>query len=349
MQEEFLTESGNAVVNAAIIGASGYSGAELLRVLSSHPGVRVQKVTAASSAGKRVDALYPAFAGQCDLEYDELVPAGLDGIDVAFVALPSGEAMKIIPLLRDRVRRIIDLGGDFRLRSAGLYEKYYRHLHTAPELLTAAVYGLPELNRDLIAAAKFVANPGCYPTGAILALLPALKHGIIHPGGIVINSLSGVSGAGRSASVEMSFAEINENVRAYKIGIHQHIPEIESVLAEASGAAVTVSFVPHLIPITRGIYTTAHAGLSVALSAAELLTLYEEFYAPHPFVRITRQVPQMLAVTRTNYCDIGIAIEGRTNQLIVMSVIDNLVKGAAGQAVQNMNLMFGLPEATGLK
>ena len=347
--QEFLTESGNAVVNAAIIGASGYSGAELLRVLSSHPGVRVQKVTAASSAGKRVDALYPAFAGQCDLEYDELVPAGLDGIDVAFVALPSGEAMKIIPLLRDRVRRIIDLGGDFRLRSAGLYEKYYRHLHTAPELLTAAVYGLPELNRDLIAAAKFVANPGCYPTGAILALLPALKHGIIHPGGIVINSLSGVSGAGRSASVEMSFAEINENVRAYKIGIHQHIPEIESVLAEASGAAVTVSFVPHLIPITRGIYTTAHAGLSVALSAAELLTLYEEFYAPHPFVRITRQVPQMLAVTRTNYCDIGIAIEGRTNQLIVMSVIDNLVKGAAGQAVQNMNLMFGLPEATGLK
>ena len=348
MQEEFLTESGNAVVNAAIIGASGYSGAELLRVLSSHPGVRVQKVTAASSAGKRVDALYPAFAGQCDLEYDELVPAGLDGIDVAFVALPSGEAMKIIPLLRDRVRRIIDLGGDFRLRSAGLYEKYYRHLHTAPELLTAAVYGLPELNRDLIAAAKFVANPGCYPTGAILALLPALKHGIIHPGGIVINSLSGVSGAGRSASVEMSFAEINENVRAYKIGIHQHIPEIESVLAEASGAAVTVSFVPHLIPITRGIYTTAHAGLSVALSAAELLTLYEEFYAPHPFVRITRQVPQMLAVTRTNYCDIGIAIEGRTNQLIVMSVIDNLVKGAAGQAVQNMNIMCGFNETEGL-
>jgi N-acetyl-gamma-glutamyl-phosphate reductase len=176
-----------------------------------------------------------------------------------------------------------------------------------------------------------------------------LKHGIIDPAGIVINSLSGVSGAGRSASVDMSFAEINENVRAYKIGTHQHIPEIERVLTEASGATVTVSFVPHLIPITRGIYTTAHAGLAVALTFAELLTMYEEFYAPHPFVRITRQVPQILAVTRTNYCDIGIAIEGRTNQLIVMSVIDNLVKGAAGQAVQNMNLMFGFPEATGLK
>ncbi len=337
------------MVNAAIIGASGYSGAELLRVLSSHPGVRVRKVTAASSAGKRVDALYPAFAGQCDLAYDELLPAGLDGIDVAFVALPSGEAMKIIPLLKERVGKIIDLGGDFRLRSADLYEEFYRHRHTAPELLSGAVYGLPELNRDSIASAKLVANPGCYPTGAILALLPALKHGIIKPGGIVINSLSGVSGAGRSASVEMSFAEVNENVRAYKIGTHQHIPEIESVLAEASGGAVTVSFVPHLIPITRGIYTTAHAGIALALSTAELLTLYEEFYASHPFVRVTRQVPQILAVARTNYCDVGIAVEARTNQLIVMSVIDNLVKGAAGQAVQNMNLMFGLPETTGLK
>jgi N-acetyl-gamma-glutamyl-phosphate reductase len=349
MQEQLLHAEGNAVVNAAIIGASGYSGAELLRILSSHPGVRVQKVTAASSAGKRVDALYPAFAGQCDLEYDELVPAGLGGIDVAFVALPSGEAMKIIPLLKERVGRIIDLGGDFRLRSAELYELYYRRKHSAPDLLSGAVYGLPELNRDTIAAAKLVANPGCYPTSAILALLPALKHGIISPAGVVINSLSGVSGAGRSASVDMSFAEINENVRAYKIGTHQHIPEIESVLTEASGAAVTASFVPHLIPITRGIYTTAHAALTVALTAAELLTLYEEFYCSHPFVRITRQVPQILAVTRTNYCDIGIAIEGRTNHLIVMSVIDNLVKGAAGQAVQNMNLMFGLPEATGLK
>jgi N-acetyl-gamma-glutamyl-phosphate reductase len=349
MQAQFFRTQGNAVVNAAIIGASGYSGAELLRVLSSHPGVRVQKVTAASSAGKRVDALYPAFAGQCDLEYDELVPAGLDGIDVAFVALPSGEAMKIIPLLRERVGRIIDLGGDFRLRSAELYEKYYRRPHTAPELLSRAVYGLPELNRDLIAPATFVANPGCYPTSAILALLPALKHGIINPAGIVINSLSGVSGAGRSASVEMSFAEINENVRAYKIGAHQHIPEIESVLTEASGGAVTASFVPHLIPITRGIYTTVHAGLTVTLSAAELLTLYEGYYASHPFVRVTRQVPQILAVTRTNYCDIGIAVEPRTNQVIVISVIDNLVKGAAGQAVQNMNLMFGLPESAGLK
>ena len=211
------------------------------------------------------------------------------------------------------------------------------------------MYGLPEINRDLIAAAGFVANPGCYPTSAILALLPALKHGIINPSGIVINSLSGVSGAGRSASVDMSFAELNENVRAYKIGTHQHIPEIESVLSGASGTPVTASFVPHLIPVTRGIYTTAHANLAVTVSADELLTLYGEFYATHPFVRMTRQVPQILAVVKTNFCDVGLAIEPRTNQLIVMSVLDNLVKGAAGQAVQNMNLMFGVPETTGLK
>ena len=349
MQVLFFTIGEHGVVNAAIIGASGYSGAELLRVLSSHPGVRVRKVTAASSAGQRVDALYPAFAGQCDLAYDELVPAGLEGIDVAFVALPSGEAMKVVPLLKERVGKIIDLGGDFRLRSPELYERYYRRPHTALELLSGAVYGLPEINRDAIAAASLVANPGCYPTGAILALLPALRHGIINPGGIIINSLSGVSGAGRSASVEMSFAEVNENVRAYKIGTHQHIPEIETVLSGASGTTVTASFVPHLIPVTRGIYTTAHAGLAVTVTAEELLTLYGEYYASHPFVRITGKVPQILAVTRTNYCDIGIAVEGRTNQLIVISVIDNLVKGAAGQAVQNMNLMFGLPETTGLK
>ncbi|HTY58419.1 MAG TPA: N-acetyl-gamma-glutamyl-phosphate reductase [Bacteroidota bacterium] len=337
------------MVNAAIIGASGYSGAELLRVLSSHPEVRVKKVTAASSAGQRVDALYPSFAGQCDLSYDELIPAGLDGIDVAFVALPSGEAMKVVPVLKAKIGKIIDLGGDFRLPSPELYEQYYRRPHTAPELLQGAVYGLPEINRHAIGAASLVANPGCYPTAAILGLLPALKHGIINPGGIVINALSGVSGAGRSASVDMSFAELNENVRAYKIGTHQHIPEIESVLSGASGSPVTASFVPHLIPVTRGIYATSHAGLAVTVTGEELQTLYGEFYSSHPFIRITQKVPQLLSVTKTNYCDIAVTVEPRTNQLIVISVIDNLVKGAAGQAVQNMNLMFGLPETTGLK
>jgi len=338
----------SAVINAVIIGASGYSGAEVLRILSSHPGVSVGKVTAASSAGQRVDTLYPAFAGVCDLAYDQLIPDGLEGIDVAFVALPSGEAMKFVPGLLPQVKKIIDLGGDFRLQSVELYEKYYGRPHEAPALLHSAVYGLPELNRSSITRAGLVANPGCFPTGAVLALLPALQKGIVASEGIVINSLTGVSGAGRSTSLEMSFAEVNENVRAYKIGTHQHIPEIESVLASATGGPVSASFVPYLLPISRGIYTTVHATLASSVTDAELRAVYEDYYATHPFVRIKGEIPQLSSVVRTNYCDIGLFIERRTNQLIVTSVIDNLVKGAAGQAVQNMNLMFGLPETTGL-
>jgi N-acetyl-gamma-glutamyl-phosphate reductase len=336
------------VINVAIIGASGYSGAELLRILLVHPEVHVCKVTAASSVGLRVDALYPAFSGQCDLAYDPLVPEGLEGIDVAFLALPSGEAMKIVPGLMGRAGKIIDLGGDFRLRSAERYRQHYRRVHEAPELLESAVYGLPELKREAIGAANLIANPGCYPTGALLALLPALKHGIISQSGIVVNSLSGASGAGRSASLELSFVELNENVRAYKIGTHQHIPEIEDAFSEAWGGPVQMSFVPHLIPITRGIYTTVHANLVVNLTQAELATLYQEFYATHPFVRCKKEIPQISAVTRSNYCDVSVFLEARTGQIIAISVIDNLVKGAAGQAVQNMNIMFGLQETQGL-
>jgi N-acetyl-gamma-glutamyl-phosphate reductase len=337
------------VIRAVIIGASGYSGAELLRILSSHPEVAVTKVTAASSAGQRVDALYPAFAGVTDLAYESLVPEELGDADVAFIALPSGEAMNIVPALAGQVKKIIDLGGDFRLKQGSLYEKYYGRPHTAAGLLSTAVYGLPELNRADIAASRLVANPGCYPTGALLALLPALAHGVVAPDGIVINALSGVSGAGRSATVALSFAEVNENVRAYKIGTHQHIPEIECVLAAVAGAPVAVSFVPHLLPITRGIYTTIHARCAIRVTDAELAALYADFYRSHPFVRMTGGIPQIQSVARTNYCDLGLYLERRTDQLIVTSVIDNLVKGAAGQAVQNMNLMFSLPETTGLR
>ncbi len=337
------------MVRAVIIGASGYSGAELLRILSSHPEVAVTKVTAASSAGQRVDAVYPAFAGITDLAYEPLVPDDLGGADVAFIALPSGEAMKIVPALTGKVKRIIDLGGDFRLKEDVLYEKYYGRPHTAAGLLSSAVYGLPELNRDAIKEARLVANPGCYPTGALIALLPALAHGVVAHDGIVINALSGVSGAGRSAAVDMSFAEVNENVRAYKIGTHQHIPEIESVLAGVAGAPVAVSFVPHLLPITRGIYTTIHARCATRVTDAELATLYADHYRSHPFVRVVRGIPQIQSVVRTNYCDVGFTVERRTNQLIIISVIDNLVKGAAGQAVQNMNLMFAMPESAGLR
>ena len=337
------------MIKASIIGASGYSGWELIRLLSNHPDVKLEKVTAASSAGQRVDALYPAFSGRVDLTYESFEDNHLDGADVAFVALPSGEAMRIVPELLQQVKRVIDLGGDFRLPSAEMYERYYKHTHSTPELLGTAVYGLPELNAKLIAGACFIANPGCYPTSAILTLLPALRNGLIQHNGIVINSLSGVSGAGRSASLELSFAEVNENIRAYKVGTHQHIPEIQSVLSAAAGEPVEVSFVPHLVPITRGIYTTVHAQLDGEMDIKAVRDVYTKFYADAPFVRVKQQIPQIKDVVYTNYCDIGIVVEERTNRLIIISVIDNLIKGAAGQAIQNMNIMFGLPEKTGLQ
>ncbi len=336
------------MIRAAILGASGYSGAELMRLLARREDVVVDKVFAASSAGQRVDALYPALAGSTDLVFE---PYGGDlpaGIDVAFLALPSGEAMTVVPGLLGRVPRIVDLGGDFRIPSADLYRTYYRREHSASELLGKAIYGLPELYRTAIAGASLVANPGCYPTGAILGLLPALKANCIVPESIVINALSGVSGAGRSASLEHSFVEVNENVRAYKVGTHQHIPEIEMVLGDIAGRPVPVTFVPHLIPITRGIFTTITATLTVQVSAAELSALYANTYADAPFVRLRQQMPQIRDVVQTNFCDVAVTVETRTRRVIVTTVIDNLVKGAAGQAIQNMNLMFGLPEGKGL-
>jgi N-acetyl-gamma-glutamyl-phosphate reductase len=335
------------MITAAIIGASGYSGAELLRLLANRADVHVKKVTARTFAGKKVEELYPVFSGRVGLEYEPL-SGELDGVDVAFIALPSGEAMNIVPRLLPSVGRIIDLGGDFRLKSGSLYEKYYRHTHTAPSLLDDAVYGLPEFFADRIAAAKLVANPGCYPTSAILALGPALHHAAVSGEGIVIDSLSGVSGAGRSSATEYSFSEVNENVRAYKIGTHQHAPEIQSILEEATGKIISLSFVPHLIPITRGIYTTIHARLEAGMNEAEIIELYETFYRNAPFVRVKRQIPQVKDVLYTNYCDIGLVIDRNTNQLVIVSVIDNLMKGAAGQAVQNMNIMFGIPQERGL-
>jgi len=337
------------MINVAIIGASGYSGAELLRILLRHPEVRVTTVTAASSAGMAVDQVYPAFTGECELTYKSLLPDDLAGADVAFVALPSGEAMKIMPKLRTMVGKVIDLGGDFRLKDTAQYEKYYKHQHASAELLPGAVYGLPELNRDAIAGAALVSNPGCYATSIILGLLPLAAQGLISTSGISVSAVSGISGAGRSSSVDMSFSELNENVRAYKLTTHQHVPEIEQTLETVTaGAPVTVSFVPHLVPITRGIHSTIHASLKGDSDSKAIHDAFARYYGLHPFVRVRQQPVQVAAVNRTNYCDIHAVVESRTRQVVVTSVIDNLMKGAAGQAVQNMNLMFGLKETTGL-
>lgn len=337
------------VLRIAVVGASGYSGGELLRLLAPDPGIRVEVVTAHAQAGRPVGDVHPFLAGRYPLSFTTFDPAAVEGMDCVFIALPSGEAMQIVPSLLGTVGCIIDLGGDLRLPDPALYERYYKKAHTAPELLGTAVYGLPELYRERIRTATLIANPGCYPTSVLLALLPALAAGLIDPRGIVVNSLSGVSGAGRSSSVELSFSEVNESVRAYKIGSHQHTPEIRTVLESVAGEPVALSFIPHLIPITRGIYTTVHADLRSPVPVEEIRKVYEDRYHAEPFVRFGTRIPEIRAVQYTNYCDCAVFVDPHTGKLVLTSAIDNLVKGAAGQAIQNMNLVFGRPEHALLK
>lgn len=333
----------------SIVGASGYSGAELLKILLRHKHVAIDKLFASSSVGKRVTDIYPWFSGRIDAMYEAYSVEAASTSDLIFVALPSGEAMNIVPGLAQREKRIIDLGGDFRLKDPSLYQKYYKHEHKAISILSTAVFGLPEWNAKAISSAALVANPGCYPTSTILPLAPVLRERIIQPAGISVSSLSGVSGAGRSTSVDLSFAEVNESVKAYKVGVHQHIPEITTVLEHLSGQPVALTFVPHLLPITRGIYTSIYAPLARNVQAQEVHAAYQKYYSDKPFVRVSDMaIPEIRNVNYTNFIDIGFRVYPENNQLLIFSAIDNLIKGAAGQAVQNMNLMFGLDETEGL-
>ena len=336
-------------ISASIIGASGYSGAELMKILLRHKQVKIEKLFANTSVGKRVADLYPWFGGRVDSAYEQYSVDAACTSDIVFVALPSGEAMNMVPELLDRGKRVIDLGGDFRFTDSTLYEKFYNHEHKAKNILRQAVFGLPEWNREQLKSAALVANPGCYATSAILPLAPVLKEGIVQSRGISISSLSGVSGAGRSSSVDYSFAEVNESVKAYKVGVHQHTPEIKTTLEKISGTSVSLTFVPHLLPITRGIYTTIYAPLEKQVTPGEVLASFQKYYANEPFIRISETaIPEIKNVNYTNFLDIGFRVHTDNNQLIILSVIDNLIKGAAGQAVQNMNLMFGFNETEGL-
>ena len=333
----------------SIVGASGYSGLELTKLLVRHPRIQIEQLFANTSAGRRVADVHPLLRGRIDAVYAEYSPEAACTSNLVFIALPSGEAMNLIPELLNRGKKVVDLGGDFRLGTAAQYERYYHRPHRAPELLSNAVYGLPEWHSEAIKAASLLANPGCYPTSAILPLAPLLKERLIMDEGIVVNSLSGVSGAGRSASTELSFAEVNESVRAYKVGQHQHLPEINEALQSVIHRPVSVTFVPHLIPLTRGIYTSIYATLAKGVSSDDVSHAYRHAYGKAPFIRVSDSaIPELKNVVYTNFLDIGFRVGEADNRLMLFSAIDNLLKGAAGQAVQNMNLMFGLNETEGL-
>jgi N-acetyl-gamma-glutamyl-phosphate reductase len=330
---------------AAIVGASGYSGQELIRLLLRHPHVEVTQFTSRQYAGKAVADVFPRFRGQVKATFTEPDVNRIDA-DAVFLALPHGVAAEFAPRLLQKGIKVLDLSADFRLKSAAAYKEFYDHEHPAPDLLKQSVYGLPEIHRDQIRGAALVACPGCYPTSVILGIAPALKSGLASSDGIIANSLSGVSGAGRKVADEYLFTECNESARAYGIPKHRHLSEIEQEVSLLAGTNVAISFTPHLIPLNRGIVSTIY--LSLAAKPDDALAVYRDFYKGEPFVRVSQSLPDTKNVQETNFCDISARIDSHTNRLIVVSVIDNLTKGAAGQAVQCLNLVCGYEETAGL-
>ncbi len=332
-----------------IINVTGYAGIELARILHGHPEVELVSVTGRSAAGQKLGTVFPHM-GRLGLN----VEAELGEVELAFSAMPHKESADVILPLVAKDIKVVDISADFRLNDAKDYPRWYGFDHPAPELLSRAVYGLPELYRNDIASTQLAANPGCYPTGAILALAPAAKAGII-TGDVIIDSKSGISGAGRSLNIQTHYAEVNEDASAYALGGHRHLPEITQELKKLGLKAPALTFVPHLIPMTRGILTTAYAPMVAGKIARgekgreEVRKLYLDFYQNEPFTLVTEAPPHTKHTWGNNLCLVYPTIDDRTGRLIVISVIDNLVKGAAGQAIQNMNLMLGLPEATGLE
>jgi N-acetyl-gamma-glutamyl-phosphate reductase len=334
---------------AAVVGASGYTGAELLRLVAGHPELEVAHVTADSNAGAAVAALYPSLGAEYPaLEYAAFDPADVSGVDVAFLALPHGESQRVVPDLLDRVGHVVDLGADFRLPAPD-YEQWYGEAHAAPELLDQFAFGLPELFRDALADAEHVAAPGCYPTAAILALAPLLAEGLVDPSGIVVDALSGVSGRGRGLSVPSLFSEANENASPYGLLTHRHTGEMEMALSAVGGAPARLVFTPHLVPMTRGVLATCHARAAVdGLTTSALMARYEEAYNGEPFVRVLDEPPSTKATLGSNAAHLTVRFDPRTGSVLALCALDNLVKGASGQALQCANVLLGLPETTGL-
>jgi len=341
------------MIKVGIVGATGYTGAELVRLLLGHPQAELVAVTSRSYQGQKLSSIFPNFLGVTDLVCTGLDPAELAReCDVVFVALPHGHSVALAEILVAAGKKVVDLGADFRLQDREIYGQWYQEEPAAAELLSQAVYGLPELHREKIREANLIANPGCYPTSSILALAPLVKEKLIDLSSMIIDAKSGVSGAGRSVALGSHYAEVNESFKAYKVANHRHTPEIEQELSGLAGQDIRLSFTPHLVPMTRGILATIYANPASGeeLSQARLTELYASFYREEKFVQVLDgQFPQTNWVAGTNNCQLAVTFDRRANRIIILSAIDNLVKGAAGQAIQNMNIMLGIAEDEGLQ
>ena len=340
------------MIKAGIIGATGYAGGELVRILTGHKDVEIKWYGSRSYIDKKYAEVYQnMFQIVDDKCMDDNMEALADQVDVIFTATPQGLCASLVNEEILSKVKIVDLSADFRIKDVATYEEWYKIQHPTPQFIPEAVYGLCEINREAVKKARLVANPGCYPTCSTLSIYPLLKEGLIDPGTIIIDAKSGTSGAGRGAKVDNLYCEVNENIKAYGVANHRHTPEIEEQLSYAAGESVLINFTPHLVPMNRGILITAYASLKKEVSYEEVKAAYDKYYANEKFVRVLEKdvCPQTKWVEGSNYVDVNFKIDPRTKRVIMMGAMDNLVKGAAGQAVQNMNLMFGLKESEGLE
>lgn len=340
------------MIKVGIIGATGYAGSELVRILLGHKDVEIKWYGSRSYIDKKYASIYPNFFQLVDANcMDDNMEVLADQVDVIFTATPQGLCASLVNEEILSKVKIIDLSADFRIKDVKVYEEWYKLEHKSPQFIEEAVYGLCEINREDVKKARLVANPGCYTTCSILTCYPLVKEGIIDPNTIIVDAKSGTSGAGRGAKVDNLFCEVNENMKAYGVATHRHTPEIEEQLGYACGEKITINFTPHLVPMNRGILATAYASLKKDVTYEEVKAIYDKYYADEKFVRVLEKdvCPQTKWVEGSNYVDVNFKIDPRTNRIIMMGAIDNLVKGAAGQAVQNMNLMFGLKESEGLE
>lgn len=338
-------------LRVGIVGATGFTGEELVKILSRHPQAEVTYVSGKEDRNEKIQDIFPYLQNTLDLKCNAFsLDEAAEKTDFVFLSLPHTLSMQSAPFFLKAGKKVVDISADYRLQDAKIYEKFYKTAHTDAENLRKAVYGLPELNREKIKKAVLIANPGCYPTGSILGLLPGLTGGIFNESSIQIDAKSGVTGAGRKADKALHFSEVNESVKAYRLFEHQHVPEIDQALSGVSKKPVSVVFVPHLIPINRGILSTIYVKLAEKMNTEKLLAMYKKFYEHEPFVKIydAGRLPEIKHIVNTNFCDIGLKVNEEKNLAVIVTALDNLQKGAAGQAVQNMNIMSGFQETVGL-